>query len=122
MQPLLRLSPLLLATLFTGCASVMNDASQPMRIETKTADGQLVAGADVIAVPSRFEPCGLTQLYGLRYGAVPVVARTGGLNDTVIDANDAGLHAAHSVWASHRSMSSARGGITVAPPVNCSQA
>lgn len=46
MQPLLRLSPLLLATLFTGCASVMNDASQPMRIETKTADGQLVAGAE----------------------------------------------------------------------------
>lgn len=52
---------------------------------------RMQAGADVILVPSRSEPCGLTQLYGLKYGTLPLVRRTGGLADTVVDANPAAL-------------------------------
>lgn len=51
----------------------------------------LIAGGDAILIPSRFEPCGLTQLYGLKYGTLPIVRRTGGLADTVVHVDAAAL-------------------------------
>lgn len=65
-------------------------AVQPKRIAARIGYDEplahrLFGGADVVLVPSRFEPCGLTQMYGLRYGALPLVHRVGGLADTVVD-------------------------------------
>jgi starch synthase len=92
-----------LALIGTGEAAIESaviDAAKrhPGRIGVVTAYDENLShlvqgGCDTMLVPSRFEPCGLTQLYGLRYGCVPVVARTGGLADTIIDANDAALAA-----------------------------
>jgi len=79
-------------------AMVAAAARHPARIGVKIGydealSHRMFAGGDAVLVPSRFEPCGLTQMYGLAYGAVPLVAATGGLNDTVIDANPAALAA-----------------------------
>lgn len=92
-----------LAVLGSGDAELVHAlqgaaSRHPGRIGIKVAYNEplshlMQAGSDAILIPSRFEPCGLTQLYGLRYGCVPVVSRTGGLNDTVIDANPAALGA-----------------------------
>lgn len=62
---------------------------------------QIYAGADFLLMPSRVEPCGLNQMYALRYGTVPIVRRIGGLKDTVIDIGDGGFGVCHdqtSVW------------------------
>ncbi len=73
------------------------EKEHPGRVSTRIGYDEVlahrvVAGCDSIMVPSRFEPCGLTQLYGLRYGTLPLVRRVGGLADTVVDASDAALH------------------------------
>jgi len=92
-----------LALLGSGDASIERGlqeaaARHPGRISVRLAydedlSHRMQGGADAILIPSRFEPCGLTQLYGLAYGCLPVVSRTGGLADTVIDANPAALAA-----------------------------
>jgi starch synthase len=56
---------------------------------------KMYAGADFLLMPSRVEPCGLNQMYSLRYGTVPIVSRVGGLRDTVIDIGDGGFGICH---------------------------
>ena len=74
---------------FTAAAAARPDSVACVLGYDEALAHLIQAGADFIVVPSRFEPCGLTQLCALRYGAPPIVARVGGLADTVIDANEA---------------------------------
>lgn len=69
-------------------AAIAREAPEKMVFRTEYDDAlahRIFAGADLFLAPARFEPCGLTQLYAMRYGAIPVVRATGGLRDTVID-------------------------------------
>ncbi|MBK0368546.1 glycogen synthase [Flavobacterium agrisoli] len=61
----------------------------------ETMAHQVYAGADFLLMPSRVEPCGLNQMYALRYGTVPIVRRTGGLQDTITDFGDNGNGICH---------------------------
>jgi starch synthase len=69
-----------LAQRYTGRVSVTTRFDEPL-------SHQIMAGADIFLMPSRFEPCGLNQMYGMRYGTPPVVRRTGGLADSVMNAS-----------------------------------
>ena len=64
-----------------------------------TSWGAARAGCDVLLMPSRFEPCGLNQLFAMRYGTVPIAHATGGLRDTIADFNPHATGAALAVYA-----------------------
>ena len=74
--------------LTAALAALSKEMPEKFAFRSEYDDGlahRIFAGSDLFLVPSRFEPSGLTQLYAMRYGAVPVVRNTGGLRDTVVD-------------------------------------
>jgi starch synthase len=76
-----------LAQRATAATEALADQARFVRAAPEALVHRLFAGADIVLVPSRFEPCGLVQLYGQRYGALPVAHATGGLSDTIVDAD-----------------------------------
>lgn len=71
-------------------------AQHPQKVAVRTEFSnplahRIEAGCDIFLMPSRYEPCGLNQMYSLKYGAVPIVRSTGGLADTIVDCHDATL-------------------------------
>jgi starch synthase len=69
--------------LFRSLATTYPDRVGVKIAYDETAAHQIEAGADMFLMPSRYEPCGLNQIYSLKYGTVPVVRATGGLDDTI---------------------------------------
>jgi starch synthase len=96
--PILRSIPLRLFVLGSGEADIADGlagaaAAHPEWLSFVNGYDEPLAhllhgAADLLLMPSRFEPCGLTQMQAMRYGAVPVVTDVGGLHDTVVDADD----------------------------------
>ncbi len=84
--------PALEAAFTTAAANYPGRVAVWLRYDEALAH-RMMAGADAMLVPSRFEPCGLTQLYALLYGTVPVVRQVGGLADTVVDASAEAIQA-----------------------------
>lgn len=96
-----RLQLVILGTGDSALEAALNSASRqyPEKLAVSLAYNETLAhrieaGSDMFLMPSRFEPCGLNQIYSLRYGTVPIVRRTGGLADTVTDTNIGSLQAA----------------------------
>ena len=114
--PALMQRPVQMAVLGSGESSFEN----ALRAQAEQHPGQLAvrigydealahnieAGADMFLMPSRFEPCGLNQLYSLRYGTVPIVRQVGGLADTVVDATEKNLKAGNATGIVFRDASS----------------
>ena len=73
---------------FTLLAKKFRDSFHFINNFDQTVSQKILAGSDLLLKPSRYEPCGLIQLYALRFGTIPIAHRTGGLDDTIIDESD----------------------------------